>query len=88
VKRTEKAIAKNGLDKEQHKLDMTVAYVQDAFDKVEALAKEALAAMEEGDELRMRLSILKKLTRRTPLNTIQLKRTIADRVIEAGGYTV
>ncbi|HZG18187.1 MAG TPA: acyl-CoA dehydrogenase family protein, partial [Candidatus Bathyarchaeia archaeon] len=88
VKRTEKAIAKNGLDKEQHKLDMTVAYVQDAFDKVEAWAKEALAAMEEGDELRMRLSILKKLTRRTPLNTIQLKRTIADRVIEAGGYTV
>jgi len=88
VKRTEKAIAKNGLDKEQHKLNMTVAYVQDAFDKVETLAKEALAAMEEGDELRMRLSILKKLTRRTPLNTIQLKRTIADRVIEAGGYTV
>ncbi|WP_134684223.1 acyl-CoA dehydrogenase family protein [Brevibacillus migulae] len=88
VKRTEKAIAKNGLDKEQHKLDMTVAYVQDAFDKVEALAKEALAAMEEGDELRMRLSILKKMTRRTPINTIQLKRTIADRVIEAGGYTV
>lgn len=88
VKRTEKAIAKNGVEKEQQKLDLTTVYVSDAFDKVEAWAKEALAAMEEGDDLRIRLSILKKLTRRTPINTVQLKRVIADRVIEAGGYVL
>ncbi|MED2010579.1 acyl-CoA dehydrogenase family protein [Brevibacillus borstelensis] len=88
VKRTEKAIAKNGVEKEQQKLDLTTIYVSDAFDKVEAWAKEALAAMEEGDDLRIRLSILKKLTRRTPINTVQLKRVIADRVIEAGGYVL
>ncbi|MEJ8546843.1 acyl-CoA dehydrogenase family protein [Brevibacillus borstelensis] len=88
VKRTEKAIAKNGVEKERQKLDLTIVYVSDAFDKVEAWAKEALAAMEEGDDLRIRLSILKKLTRRTPINTVQLKRTIADRVIEAGGYVL
>jgi alkylation response protein AidB-like acyl-CoA dehydrogenase len=88
VKRTEKAIAKNGVEKEQHKLDVTAVYVHEAFDKVEALAREALAAMEEGDDLRLRLSILKKLTRKNPLNTIHLKRTIADRVIEAGGYVL
>ena len=88
VKRTEKAIAANGLAQEQQKLDLTVVYVQEAFDRVEAWAKEALAAMEEGDDLRLRLSILKKLTRRTPINTVQLKRAIADRVIEADGYVV
>ncbi|WP_139490529.1 acyl-CoA dehydrogenase family protein [Brevibacillus dissolubilis] len=88
VKRTEKAIAKNGLEKEQQKLDLTVVYVQDAFDKVEGYAKTALAAMEEGDDLRLRLSILKKLTRRNPVNTVALKRAIAQRVIEADGYTV
>ncbi|CAM5782211.1 MULTISPECIES: acyl-CoA dehydrogenase family protein [Brevibacillus] len=88
VKRTEKAIAKNGVEKEQQKLDLTTVYVSDAFDKVEAWAKEALAAMEEGDDLRIRLSILKKLTRRTPINTVQMKRVIADRVIEAGGYVL
>ncbi|MFD2370448.1 acyl-CoA dehydrogenase family protein [Brevibacillus sp. GCM10020057] len=88
VKRTEKAIAANGLENEQQKLNMTTVYVHEAFDRVEAWAKEALAAMEEGDELRMRLSILKKLTRRTPINTVHLKRAIADRVIEAGGYAV
>jgi len=88
VKRTEKAIGQNGLEKEQQKLDMTVAYVHDAFDRIEGWAKEALAAMEEGDDLRLRLSILKKLTRRNPINSVQLKRTIADRVIEAGGYVL
>lgn len=88
VKRTEKAIAKNGLEKDQQKLDLTTVYVQEAFDRVEAWAKDALAAMEEGDDLRLRLSILKKLTRRTPINTVQLKRQIADRVIEANGYAL
>lgn len=88
VKRTEKAIAANGLESEQQKLDLTTVYVQEAFDRVEAWAKEALATMEEGDDLRLRLSILKKLTRRTPVNTVHLKRTIADRVIEAGGYAL
>lgn len=88
VKRTEKAIAKNSLEKEQQKLDLTAAFVNESFDKVEALAKEALAAMEEGDNLRLRLSLLKKLTRKNPVNTIQLKRQIAGRVIEANGYTV
>ncbi|GEB32566.1 MULTISPECIES: acyl-CoA dehydrogenase family protein [Brevibacillus] len=88
VKRTEKAVAANGLEAEQHKLALTAVYVHEAFDRVEAWAKEALAAMEEGDELRLRLSILKKLTRRTPINTVGLKRAIADRVIEAGGYVV
>lgn len=88
VKRTEKAISANGLENEQQKLDLTTVYVQEAFDRVEAWAKQALAAMEEGDDLRLRLSILKKLTRRTPVNTVQLKRAIADRVIEAGGYAL
>ncbi|MBO8163307.1 MAG: acyl-CoA dehydrogenase family protein [Brevibacillus sp.] len=88
VKRTEKAIAKNGVEKERQKLDLTSVYVHEAFDRIEGWAKEALAAMEEGDDLRLRLSILKKLTRRNPLNTIHLKRTIADRVIEADGYVV
>ncbi|WP_232696719.1 acyl-CoA dehydrogenase family protein [Brevibacillus daliensis] len=88
VKRTEKALVKNGEEKEQHKLTMTAVYVQEAFDRIEAGAKEALAAMEEGDDLRMRLSILKKLTRRDSFNIIQAKRTITAKVLEADGYVV
>lgn len=88
VKRTERAIDATGLENAQQKLEMTTVYVQEAFDRIEGWAKEALAAMEEGDDLRLRLSILKKLTRRTPINTVQLKRAIADRVIAAGEYSV
>ncbi|RAP28333.1 Butyryl-CoA dehydrogenase [Brevibacillus laterosporus] len=88
VKRTEKAVEKNGEDKEQHKLNMTAVYVHEAFDRIEQGAKEALAGMEEGDDLRLRLSILKKLTRRDPINSIGLKRQIASRVLEKDGYTV
>jgi alkylation response protein AidB-like acyl-CoA dehydrogenase len=88
VKRTEKAMAANGIEVEQQKLEMTAVYVHEAFDRIEGWAKEALAAMEEGDELRLRLTILKKLTRRTPINTVALKRSIADRVIDAGAYVV
>ncbi|QOS97856.1 acyl-CoA dehydrogenase family protein [Brevibacterium sp. JNUCC-42] len=88
VKRTEKAMEKNGSDKEQHKLNMTAVYVHEAFDRIEQGAKEALAGMEEGDDLRLRLSILKKLTRRDPINSIGLKRKIASRVLEKDGYTV
>ncbi|OAJ74813.1 acyl-CoA dehydrogenase [Brevibacillus sp. SKDU10] len=88
VKRTEKAIAKNGADKEQHKLKLTTVFVHEAFDRIEQGAKEALAGMEEGDDLRLRLSILKKLTRRDPINSIGLKRQIAAHVLEKNGYAV
>ncbi|PPA86839.1 acyl-CoA dehydrogenase family protein [Brevibacillus laterosporus] len=88
VKRTEKAIAKNGADKEQHKLNMTTVFVHEAFERIEQWAKEALAGMEEGDDLRLRLSILKKLTRRDPINSIGLKRQIAARLLEKNGYAV
>ncbi|MCR8964286.1 acyl-CoA dehydrogenase family protein [Brevibacillus halotolerans] len=88
VKRTEKAIAKNGADKEQHKQNLTTVFVHEAFDRIEQGAKEALAGMEEGDDLRLRLSILKKLTRRDPINSIGLKRQIAAHVLEKNGYAV
>jgi hypothetical protein len=44
--------------------------------------------MEEGDMLRTQLSILKKLSRSIPVNTISLKREIAARVIKAEKYIV
>jgi hypothetical protein len=60
--------------------------VHEAFEQVERLARESLAAISEGDQLLTQLSILKKLARRNPANTIALKRAIAQRVIEAEKY--
>jgi hypothetical protein len=67
--------------------DLATAFVHDAFDRVEDTARRLLAALEEGDALRTQLAVLRKLTRREPINVLGLKRRIAARVIEARGYT-
>ncbi|NEW06548.1 acyl-CoA dehydrogenase [Paenibacillus sp. SYP-B3998] len=86
--RTQKQVAKVGDDKAKHVVQMTTVFVHEAFDKVEAYAKETLSTMEEGDVLRTQLSILKKLTRRSSVNTVGLKRDIAARVIQGEKYIV
>jgi hypothetical protein len=65
---------------------MVKVYVNDALGRVEGFAKQAFAAIAEGDVLRTQLSALKKLTRFTPVNTIALRREIADSVIKLGKY--
>jgi alkylation response protein AidB-like acyl-CoA dehydrogenase len=88
VLRTEKAINKDGLEKSNQKLLMTEVYSQEAFNRIESIAKESLVALEEGDSLRTMLSILKKLTRHTPINLISKKREVAKLVIEQEKYVV
>ncbi|MEH7480204.1 acyl-CoA dehydrogenase family protein [Neobacillus drentensis] len=88
VLRTEKAIAKTGLDKNKQKLLYTQIYCQEAFNELEAIAKETLVAVEQGDTLRMMLSSLRKFTRHTPINVIAKKREAADVIIKAERYLV
>jgi alkylation response protein AidB-like acyl-CoA dehydrogenase len=65
---------------------MAKVYVNEAFEHVESFAKQAFAAIAEGDTLKTQLSALKKLTRFTPVNTVGLRREIADYVIKMGRY--
>lgn len=65
---------------------MAKVFIQDAFDRLDIFAKRALAGIAEGDTLRTQLSALKKLSRFTPVNTIALRREIADHVIKVGRY--
>lgn len=86
ILRTEKAINKDGAEKHASKLLMTEVYCQEAFNRIEADAKESVIAVVEGDQLRMMLSALKKLTRHTPINVIEKKRKIAAEVIDQERY--
>ena len=88
ILRTEKAIERNGVDKANLKLLYAQVYTQEAFNRIEADAKEILIAVEEGDNLRMMLSSLRKLTRHTPINVISKKREIAAQIIENEAYTL
>lgn len=86
--RTQKIIDRSGEDKARLPILMTTVFVHDEFNKIETWAKEVLAAMESGDTLRTQLSILKKLTRKSPVNTLGLKREIAEKVIAAEKYVL
>ncbi len=88
ILRTEKAITKSGEEKNKQKLLYTQVYVQEAFNRIEADAKETLIAVESGDTLRMMLSSLRKLTRHTPTDVIGKKREIAVKIIEEEKYLV
>jgi alkylation response protein AidB-like acyl-CoA dehydrogenase len=88
VLRTEKAINKVGLEKSNQKLLYTQVFCQEAFNEIEAHAKETLVAVESGDTLRMMTSALRKFTRHTPINVIAKKREIAANVLAEDRYTV
>lgn len=86
--RTEKAIRKTGLEKNKQKLLYTQVFCQEAFQEIEAHAKETLIAVEQGDTLRMMLSALRKLTRYLPINVIVKKREIAAKILAEEKYVV
>lgn len=69
-------------------VDMTRLFIHEAVDAAEPIARRALGALEEGDNLRVQLSIVRRLTRRDAIDTIALGRAVAGRVLEAEGYPV
>ena len=67
---------------------MTRVYLSQAFEKVESAARRVIAAVADGDMLRTQLAILRRLAKYEPFNTIELRRQIAERMIERGKYTL
>ncbi len=61
-------------------------FVNDAALRVEVAARTALAALLEGDELRTRLAALRRFLKIPPLNTVALRRVVADAVVAHDGY--
>lgn len=88
VLRTEKAIERVGAEKANQKLLYTQIFCQEAFASIERDAKETLIATVEGDNLRMMLSALRKLTRSNPYNVIAKKREASVKIIDAEKYIV
>ncbi|WP_419959418.1 acyl-CoA dehydrogenase family protein [Psychrobacillus sp. BM2] len=88
VLRTEKAIGRDGEEKAAQKLLYTQIFTQEAFNEIEQAAKETLIASVEGDNQRMMISALRKLTRYTPYNVIEKKREASVKLIEAEKYVL
>jgi len=84
--RTLKKVRKDGEEKSRTHIAVTRVYINDAFAKVEWMGRQIFAAVAEGEELRTQLMAIKRLARNTPLNTIALRREIADSAIPLGRY--
>jgi alkylation response protein AidB-like acyl-CoA dehydrogenase len=61
-------------------------FVHDAALRVEQAARSALAAMAEGDTLRTLLAALRRVLKPSPVNTVALRRRLADAVVAQGRY--
>jgi alkylation response protein AidB-like acyl-CoA dehydrogenase len=66
--------------------DVARVCVNDATLRVAAAARQALAAMEDDDTLPAMLDVLGRMARTPPLNTVPIRRRIADEAIRRRGY--
>ena len=82
-----KSIESSGEEQAKTKIDMVCVYVNDAMKRIDDYATQILAAMETGDVLYTQLGAMRKLSRLMPINTVAVRREIAERLIEAERYT-
>jgi alkylation response protein AidB-like acyl-CoA dehydrogenase len=66
--------------------DAARVFVNDAAMRIDASARQALAATVDGDTLRTMLAALRRLIKVTPINTAALRRRIADETVSRGAY--
>lgn len=86
--RARKKFQKDGEEKSKIHIAATRVYINDSFQRVDIMTKQVFAAISEGEELRTQLMGLKKFARFTPINTIALRREIADSVIPVARYNL
>ncbi|MCS5490986.1 acyl-CoA dehydrogenase family protein [Algoriphagus limi] len=86
ILRTEKLVSIKGEEACKHQIAMSQVYLSEAVDKINAAAKEAIASFTKGDEQKVMLMGLKRFTKMDLINTKELRRQIADFMIEQGKY--
>jgi alkylation response protein AidB-like acyl-CoA dehydrogenase len=84
--RTLKRAAAQGEDQAALAVAALRCFAQDSLDRVEVASRRLLAAVEEGDTLRTMLAALRRFTKRETIDTVALRRQVADAAIERGGY--
>ena len=70
----------------EHHADAAAVVVDGAAATAEMTARQALAAMTDGDALRTQLSALRRLLKVTPCNAVAARRRLADATLSRAGY--
>ncbi|MCM4158690.1 acyl-CoA dehydrogenase [Antarcticibacterium flavum] len=88
ILRTEKNAKRFGEDKQKEQIAMSKLYLYHAVDIINQKAKEGIVSFAEGDEQRMMLMGLKRFTKyQNQPNVVELRNTIADRLIADNKYS-
>jgi alkylation response protein AidB-like acyl-CoA dehydrogenase len=85
VLRARDAASRKVRNSELHQQAASVT-VNEAAGRIELAARSALAAMADGDTLRTQLAALRRLLKITPVNTVEMRRKLADATAAAGNY--
>ncbi len=85
--RARKSIKSVGEKQSKTKIEMVQLYVNDAVVRVAGYARQILAAMETGDNLDKQINVLNNALEFTPIDGVQLRQAIADRITEAEKFT-
>ncbi|MGE0361789.1 MAG: acyl-CoA dehydrogenase family protein [Vicinamibacterales bacterium] len=80
-----RAAAADGGDAALHAAVAT-AVVHEAAGRIELAARQALAALADGDTLRVHLAALRRLLKLTPANLVAVRRQVADAAVAKGAY--
>ncbi|MGD0839586.1 MAG: acyl-CoA dehydrogenase family protein [Candidatus Acidiferrales bacterium] len=86
VRRAQKAEAARGRDSAATMADAARVCLHDAAESVDSAARTVLSAVTEGDTLRTQLAVLRRFLKREPMDSIALRRRIADAVKAADRY--
>jgi len=84
--RAEKLVNLHGKEAAQIYVDMVKCFFFDAMDRIQVAGKSGLVAFASGDELRMMLMGLKRYTKYEVVNTKEVRRAVADKLVAANGY--
>jgi len=68
--------------------EMCAVFLRDAMTRIEGFARPVLAACAEGDDLRSKMAVLRRFAKFEPVDSIGLRRRIAERLTGAGHYVV
>ncbi|RAI94960.1 acyl-CoA dehydrogenase family protein [Algoriphagus yeomjeoni] len=86
ILRTEKLVSIKGEEACKNQIAMAQIYLSEAVDKINTAAKEAIGSFTKGDEQKVMLMGLKRFTKSELYNTKELRRQIADYMIDQGKY--
>ena len=88
ILRAEKIAAKGAGGTAEIAITLARLYAAKAMNTVELAARKVIAAAAEGDLLRTQMTILRRLAKHDPIDTIPLRREVSKHVVKAGRYSL